>query len=279
MIKITTDSTADLTKELYDEFNISVMPLIITYGNENFIDGEDIVAQDIFDRYEKDGSLPKTAARSPEDFKEFFAENLKGYDALIHFSISSEISSVYNNARMAAQEFDNVYVVDSRVLSTGIALLALNACDLAKKGLSAKEIYDESVRLTAFDQTSFVVDTLEFLYKGGRCSGMAAFASKLLNIKPILNLIDGKIEVCGKFMGKLDKKISTYTSSVFAKYPNALTNRIFITHAHADQAVVDAVKAQVLERFPDANIIETFAGSTVTSHCGKGTIGVLYLYY
>lgn len=279
MIKITTDSTADLTKELYEQNQIDVIPLYVNYGDESYIDGETITPNDIIRIYNEKGTLPKTAARSPEEFKEFFEKCLVGHDALIHFSISSELSSMYNNALVASREFDNVYVIDTQVLSSGVGALALYACDLRNQGLTVNEMLDKINATIGNNQTSFVVDSMEFLHKGGRCSGLVKLAAGMLNIKPILNLINGKIEVCGKFMGRLEKKINVYTDSVFNKYPNAITDRIFVTHSPTSREVCDLVISLVKQRYPDANIIETDASCTVTSHCGEGTIGVLYLYH
>lgn len=276
MVKITTDSTADLG-ELFAEHNISKIPLFVNIGEDSYLDGINISPIEIFSIYEEKKILPKTAARSPEDFKEFFDSELKGTDGIVHISISSKLSLMHQSASEAARHYDNVYAVDSFSLSSGVGLLVLFAQEKAREGLSAREIYQECIEIAPYIQASFVVDSMEFLHKGGRCSGVQRLAATLLKIKPTLHLIDGKIEVGSKFSGKMEKNIAQYVDDTLRKHNTPDLTRIFITHTHASQNIIDIVINKIKEIADFKDIIVTTAGATITSHCGKGTIGILYI--
>ncbi len=188
-IVITTDSTADLSPELYAQYGIRVMPLYATLDDVSYRDGVDIGPDDIYAFYEKNKRLAKTAAASMPDYEDFFKAILEKEDAeIIHFNISASMSVTHNNARMAAEELEGVHVIDSQNLSTGTGLLVLKACDLAKQGLSASEIVEQIEALRPFVDASFVVDTLEFLHKGGRCTALAALGANLLKLKPCIEV-------------------------------------------------------------------------------------------
>ena len=277
MVRITADSTADL-EELFKKENIAVMPLVITLGEKDYLDGETVNPKDIFEFYEREHALPKTAARSVEDYVKFFEELTAQGDEVVHYTISQTMSSSYNNALIAAAEVGGVYVVDSMSLSTGIGLLVLKGCDLAKKGRSAKEIFEICTSLTPYVQASFVVDTMEYLYKGGRCSGVAKFFAGALKIKPTILLKDGKMVVGQKYMGSFSKNIVKYVEATLSRCNTPDFRRIFITHTYSSAEDVAAVRAKIQEIFPQfEEIIETHAGCTVTSHCGKNTLGILYI--
>lgn len=279
-IKITTDSTSDVSKEFLESYGISYIPLIVNLGDEERLDTIDVSVADIKNFVAKTGKLPKTAARSAEDFKVFFKQFLdEGYDEIVHFSLSSELSCTCQNARAASFELcqDKIHVVDSRNLSTGTTLLALHATELVKQGLSAKEIA-EIERSRAYNvQSSFVVDTLTYLYKGGRCSMISMFGANLLKIRPQLQLIDGKIIPTEKYRGKMQAVLTKYVDTVLEQYNNPDTTRCFITHADAERDVVDTIIEHVKSKNIFKEVIESNAGSTIYSHCGKGTLGILYI--
>lgn len=276
MIKITTDSTADLGDN-YLERNIGIFPLSVILGDDTFDDGFDVTPDKIYDFVAKTGKLPKTAAKGVEDYKEFFEKLTSDGSSVIHFDISKELSSSYEHAAAAAEQVKNVYVIDSKSLSTGTGLLAMYAADLRDEGkLSAKEIYEKCLARVDSVQASFVVDTMDYLYKGGRCSGLASFFATALKIKPSLILREGKITVGSKYMGNMVKAITKYCENIIEAYPHADKTRVFITHTSADEKVVEAAKRIVREKIAPSAIIETIAGSVVTSHCGKGTLGILY---
>lgn len=274
-VLITSDSTADLDY-LFAERNIPVTPLGVTLGERAGLDGEDVKPADIYAFYAETKTTPKTSAVPPERYYEFFKRFVdEGYE-IVHFTISSDMSACYNNAVQAAKELGGVYVIDSMNLSTGIGLQVLFAYDLAKEGVSAREIVAKVEARRACVQTSFVVDTMDFLYKGGRCSGVAAFFASVLKIKPSIFVKDGKMGVGRKYMGSTSKAILKYVADTMEDFSAPDCKYFFVTHTDAPAEVVAEVKKQILAKFPDANICETIAGSTVTSHCGKGTLGILY---
>lgn len=276
MVRITTDSTADLGP-LFAERGIETLPLIVTLDGKDYFDGVDVFPKDIFRVYNEKKVLPKTAARSKEHFKAFFQKFLDAGEEVVHINLSSKISMTHENAAAAAAELDGVYVIDSLSLSSGTGLLVLYADDLRKKGLSAKEIYELTGNRVKAVQASFVVDTMEYLHKGGRCSGVTRFVASVLKIKPTILVKDGGMVVGQKYMGSFDKSILKYVDNTLAEFDTPDLTRVFVTHSYASPEVVEAVKARVAERKPFAEIIETVAGSTITSHCGKGTLGILYL--
>lgn len=276
-VKITTDSSSDLNS-LFVEHDIGQQPLYVMLDDKQYLDGVDIDPQMIFAYYDKTGKLPKTAARSIEDFYDFFKSFTDLGMEVVHVALSSKISSTYEYALAASKRLEGVYVVDSLSLSSGSGLLALAGADMRDEGRSAKEIAEELEKKRAFVQASFMINTLEFLYKGGRCSGLAAFFGKAFSIKPTLQLLDGNITVARKFMGKFDKNILKYVDYTLERYDHPDMKRVFITHTYADKSVVDSIRKRLIEYgFEDGNILETIAGSTITSHCGKSTLGILYI--
>ena len=273
-VKVSSDSISDLGN-LYEERGIARLPIPIVLGDRTGLDG-DITPSDIYDFFDRTKTTPKTSAITPEEYYNFFSAQTEDGSELVHFTISSEMSSCYRNAVAAAERCKGVYVVDSRNLSTGAGLLVLYADDLAKAGLSGAEIKARADARSGAVQASFVVDTMTFLYRGGRCSGVAAFIASVLKIKPCIAVTGGKMEVCQKYRGSTDKAIVKYVADTLRSYPDPDLKYVFVTHTSARPEVVETVKREVLAAFPSANIIETIAGATVTSHCGKGTLGVLY---
>lgn len=277
-IKITADSTCDLSEELIKKYNVGIMPLTVLLGKDSFRDGVNIVPQDIFDYVAKTGILPKTSAPSINDYEVFFEELLKEYDAVIHFNISSKASASNSNALAAAEKFrGNVYVVDSLALSTGQGLLVLKACDLAAEGLSPENIYGQVNALRPKVNTSFVPDALDYLHKGGRCSLTALMGAKVLKLHPQIIMTDGQLGAKKKYMGDMNRCIKNYINDLHTLYPEYDSTRCFITHSSADAELVETAKKLVEKLFMFDEILETTAGSIVTSHCGRNTLGVLFI--
>ena len=277
-IKIGADSTCDLSKELIEQNNISIMPLCVSLGEKNCLDGVDIAPQDIYDYYATTKKLPKSGARSVEEYLDFFKGILaEGYDAVVHFTISANMSASYNNAELAAKELHNVFVVDSRQLSTGIGLLVLDACDKVAEGMSAKDIAERANSRTDATRSSFIVDTLEFLYKGGRCSALALLGANLLQIKPCLEVKDGLIGVASKPVGRYRRCVAKYCDNIKNNMTNPDRKRCFVTHTKMDEGIAEEVVATVKSWGIFDEVLETTAGCTVTTHCGANTIGILYI--
>lgn len=276
MVRITTDSTSDLGP-LFTERGIEIMPLIVSLDGKEYLDGVDITPDDIFRVYNEKKVLPKTAARSVEQFKEFFKQFTDAGDEVVHINLSSKISATHENARLAGEQLSGVYVIDGLSLSSGCGLLALYADDLRKTGLSAKEIYEKTLARVPAVQASFVVDTMEYLHKGGRCSGLARFVAGVLKIKPSIYVKNGAMVVGSKYMGSFDKCIIKYVDNTLNEFNTPDLTRIFITHSCAEPETVELVRKHLQETTKFAEIIETVAGSTITSHCGKGTLGILYI--
>lgn len=277
-IKITADSTCDLSKELIEKYNVGIMPLHVILGEKICSDGVDITPQDIFDYVSASGVLPKTSAPSIEEFEEFFGQQLQGCDALIHFNISSKASVSNECARKAAEKFDGkVFAVDSQALSTGQGLLVLKACDLAAAGKTPQEIVGITESLRDKVNTSFVPDVLDYLHKGGRCSLAALIGAKVLKLHPLISMKDGQLYAKKKYMGGLEACLKKYVRDLVEEYREYDKTRCFITHSCCEPEVVDMVRELVKHSFDFKEILETKAGSVVTSHCGKSTLGVLFI--
>ena len=276
-ILITSDSTTDLSPELREQYGIKLMRLVVNLNDVDHIDGVDITPEDIYRNYEMNKSLPKTAAPNLADCTEFFRQYVEqGYD-IVHFTISSEMSSTYQNSVIAAEEFENVYVVDSRNLSTGGGLLVLHAAELAARGMRAGMIAEECRRLAPYVDASFVIDSLEFLHKGGRCSTVALLGANLMNFKPCIIVKDGKMTVGKKYRGKFDAVLLKYIADRIGDGSDIDKRHVFITHAGCDDEVVEACVAKLKTLGAFSNVHVTRAGCTVSSHCGRNTLGVLFI--
>ncbi len=277
-IKITSDSTCDVI-ELAKERNVFILPLQVNLAEKSYHDGVDITPQDIFNFVAETKILPKTSAPSIGEYEDFFKKELEGYDELIHFNISSKASGSHNFAKEAAKEFGGkVRVIDSKALSSGQGLLVLKAADLRDEGKTGEEIENAINELRDRVNTSFVPDALDYLHKGGRCSGMTMFVANALKIHPKIVMVDGQLQQGGKYRGAMTRCIAQYIADLKEMYPNYDKSRCFITHSSADQELVDVAKAKVKELFDFDEVHETVAGSIITSHCGKGTLGVLFVY-
>ena len=276
-IIISSDSTCDLSKELVDRYQIRIQPMGISLGDQIYRDGGDITPDMIYAHHEKTGQLPKTSAINVVEDMEYFEELTKDGSAVIHFTISSSMSSTYNNACVAAQEFENVYVVDAKNLSTGSGLLVLAAAEMAQEGLEAQQIVEKLNDLADRVDASFVVDNLEYLVKGGRCSALAAFGANLLQLKPCISVKNGAMGVGKKYRGKFEKTLLTYVADRLADAEDICLDRVFVTHAGCDPKVVESVAEAVKNTLPFREILVTRAGCTVSSHCGANTLGVLFI--
>lgn len=277
-IKITADSTCDLSQELLTKYNVGICPLHVSLGDNDYLDGVSIVPQDIYDYYKANKKLPKTGACSAVEYEEFFQKQFdEGYEAIIHFNISNEMSATHGNAVGAAQNMQNVYVVDSRNLSTGTGLLVLYACDLVGEGLAPQEIVENvSARLDAV-RASFIIDTLEFLHKGGRCTSLVYYAANLMSLKPTIEVKGGKMGVGSKFIGKYARCVTKYADLVKKQCTSPDKKRCFVTHTQMDDGVTESVIEIVKSWGIFDEVLETTAGCTITTHCGPNTLGILYI--
>ncbi len=276
-VTIASDSTCDLTSDLIEKYGIAILPLTVHLGENQFRDGVDVTPEDIYAHYEKTGELPKTAAVNVSEFDAFFKAETDNGNAVVVFTISSDMSSTFNNARLAAKAYEDVYVVDTRNLSTGGGLLVMHAAEMAAEGKDAMEIAQECHKLTALVSASFVVDDLDFLYKGGRCSALAAFGANLLQLKPCIYVDGGKMAVGKKYRGKFSISIRKYVADQLAELDSIDSGRVFVTHAGCDPDIIEACVNEVrsLGYFREINV--TRAGCTISSHCGRNTLGVLFL--
>jgi DegV family protein with EDD domain len=277
-VKITSDSTCDLSPELVSQYDIGILPLLITFGENAFRDGIDTSPEDIYRYVEETGMLPKTCALNISEYEEFFRKWTDEGFALVHFCIGGMFSSTCQNARIAAEQFENVYVVDSQNLSTGQGLLVLRAAELARDGLSAREIAKACEGLAPYVEASFVLDDLEYLVKGGRCSGVAAFGANLLKLKPCIEVRSGIMEPAKKYRGRIQHVIVDYITDKLSGRQDLDMSRVFITHTRCEPEWVEAALQKVHELAPHfAEVLETTAGATVTTHCGPSTLGVLFI--
>ena len=276
-VAISVESTVDLSKELIKQYNLEMIPFTVMLGETPYLDG-DISEDDIFNFVAKEKILPRTSAVNDFQYREYFDGLLaKGYDAIVHISLSSEISSSCANAmHIASTKFNNVYVVDSRSLSTGIALLAIYASKLRDKGLDPETIAEKVKARTPYVQASFVIQTLEYLHKGGRCSGLLRFGATILRIKPQIIVSDGKMAPAKKYIGRKSQVVAQYCKDTLEQFANPDLSVGFVTHTQATPEMV-AVAIDALKERGFKTIYETTAGATITSHCGPQTLGILFI--
>ena len=275
-IAISAESTLDLSKELIKQYDVHVIPFTVLLGENAYFDG-DITSQDIFDFVDKTKKLPRTTAINQYQYHEYFSSIFdQGYDAIIHFSLSSGISAACSQAMEAAKRMDNVYVIDSKSLSTGIALEVIYAAKLVKKGLKPQEIVEKVSARIPYVQASFVIHTLEYLHKGGRCSGLARISAALLRIKPQIIVSDGKMAPAKKYFGRKSQVVAAYCRDTLEQFANPDLSVAFVTHTLATPEMVSAA-IEALRKRGFKTIYETKAGATITSHCGPMTIGILFI--
>lgn len=276
-IIISSDSTCDLSAELRERYNVSIIPLGVTLGDKTYFDGVDIVPDDIYAHHTKTGELPKTTAANVGDCIDYFKPFADAGKTVIHLALSAEFSSTYNNACLAASEFENIYVVDSRNLSTGNGLLVIAAAEMAQSGMEATEIVEKLNALAPCVDASFVIDKLDYLHKGGRCSALAMLGANVLKLKPCIEVKNGKMGVGKKYRGKYGAVLQEYVAERFADTENIDLDRVFVTHAGVDMEIVNAVVEQVKKTAPFKEVFMTRAGCTISSHCGADTLGVLFV--
>ena len=275
-VVITADSTCDISEALKERYDIRIIPLTILLGEDSYLDGVAFTTADIYTRYRKDGTLPKTSAPGIQQFIDFFTPILEAGCEIVHLDISSELSGSFNNACIAAEELEGVYTVDSRTLSTGVALLAIEGAECRDRGMSAAEIAAHLNTLKEKVDTSFVLDTLEFMWKGGRCSGVTALGANLLRLKPGLEMHDGKLGVYKKYRGSIQSVYRQYTRDRLTA--DIRPNHIFVTDSgEVPEETLSELTDIVREAVPEAEIHRVKAGCTVTSHCGPKTFGVLFI--
>jgi DegV family protein with EDD domain len=274
-ICISAESTIDLSQELLDKYNIKTTPFGINFNNE-LVEDKIGIGKEIFEYVNNTKTLPKTSAVPPEQFQKHFEKIKKEYDAIIHISLSSNLSCAYNNAKLVASEMENVYVVDSKTLSTGIALLAIKAKEMADKGLSPEKIVQELESLKNELNVSFVIEKLTYLHKGGRCSALTLLGANILKIKPQINVTNGKMGVGKKFIGNTQKVISKYCEELLSENPNPDLSTVFVTHSSPMPEAEEFIEAKLKEK-GFKQVYNTYAGGTISSHCGENCIGILFI--
>lgn len=280
MIHIVSDSTSDLSLELIQKYDIKILPLFVHLGDDEYLDGVNITPDEIFLWADKNRTTPKTSAISVESAEKLFSELTQKGDEVIAFCISEQMSSTGSAMRIAAasiEKEESIHVVDSESLSTGIGLLIVEAAKMAKDGASSKEILSRIDYLKPYVRASFVVDTLIYLHRGGRCSGVAAIAGSALKLHPLIKVENGKMIPGKKYRGRINTVIAEYAKDLEPALLNAKKDIVFITHSGCDIQAVDGVRKYLesLKYFDE--IHETRAGSVISSHCGPGTLGVLFI--
>lgn len=280
MIKIISDSTCDLSKDLIQKYDIAILPLHIHLGEDEYQDGLTITPDEIYTWADANNTTPKTSAASMSEVIDMFEPYIKNGDEIISFSIASGMSANNNVMRLAAEDLeaeDKIHVIDSANLSTGIGLLVIEAAIMAKEGKSAKEIVSRMEELKPLVSASFVVDTLTYLHRGGRCSSVAALAGGVLKLHPKIVVENGKMDANKKYRGKIGSVILSYAKDLEEDLKNAKKDRVFITHSGCDENVINDVRAYLesLNKFDE--ILVTRAGGVISSHCGPGTLGVLFI--
>ena len=276
-VKILADSTCDLTPALLRQYDITLTPLVVIKDGQQFHDGVDITPSDIFAHVDAGGKLCSTAAVSEYEYTQMFARFAPDYDTVIQITIGSGFSACYQNACLAAQAFPNVIVIDSENLSTGQGLLVIAAARLAEQGLSGEEIAAQVRALVPKVEASFLVERLDYLYKGGRCSAVAALGANMLKLKPCIEVKDGKMGVCKKYRGSFEHAVAQYVQERLEGRSDIRPELAFITHPAAQPSVVQAAKDAAAKYGAFSEVIETNAGCTVSCHCGPHTLGILFI--
>lgn len=279
-VAIMTDSTSDLSQELIEKYDITVFPLHIHLGEAEYADGIDITPDEIYAWSEKTKETPKTSALSLYDAKEYIKKTMEKGEEVVCFCLSESMSSCCSVMFMAVAELeveDKVFVIDSKNLSTGIGLQILEAAKLAQRGLGGKEIVEQICEMQSKVRASFVVDSLTFLHRGGRCSGVAALAGNTLKLHPLIYVQEGKMQAGKKYRGKMDKVISNYVEDLKPELLKAKKEKVFLTHSGCDESLIQEIQEKIKELEYFDNIYVTRAGGVIASHCGPGTLGILYV--
>lgn len=278
-VRITSDSTCDFSHEMKKRFHVGIVPLYVIKDGVAYRDSKDITCEEIFAHVAAGGALCTTSAVSQSEYEDFFEKQLEGYDGLVHVNLSSEMSSCHQNALVAAEKFKNVHVVDSRNLSSGQGLVVIRGAELAaSESMTAEEIASDLRAFASKVDASFIVDKLDYLRKGGRCSALTALGANLLSIKPCIEVRDGKMLVGRKYRGTFIKALRSYVRDRLREDDTIDQSRIFITHTPVDAGVVDAVRSEVESNRQFDEIIESEAYCVISCHCGPNTLGILYVH-
>ena len=276
-IKILSDSTCDLHQEVLDKYNITLAPLSVIKNGEQFVDGVNISPAEIFAHVASGGDLCSTAAINIGEYVDLFEKYAHDYDGVIHINISSEFSSCHQNARLAAEDFDNVRVIDSRNLSTGQSLVVLEACKLAQICDNLDEIAEKLNSFTEKVEASFLLDRLDYMVKGGRCSAAAALGANLLNLKPCIEVKNGKMGVVKKYRGNYAKCLANYVKDRLSGREDLDKTTLFVTRTPVTDECLSAVEEAVSQYNDFETTYWSMAGCTVSCHCGPGTLGLLFV--
>lgn len=276
-IKILSDSTCDLSSQLIEENDITVIPLTVIKDGKEYLDGVTITPAEIFAHVAAGNNLCTTAAANIETYQQYFSKYAGDYDGVIHINIGAGFSSSHQNACLAAEEFDNVRVIDSQNLSTGQGHVVLEACRLAKTCSSLDELAEKLCEFTTRVEASFLLDRLDYMVKGGRCSAVAALGANLLNLKPCIEVKDGKMSAVKKYRGNYAKCLANYVKDRLADREDIIRNELFLTYTTASDEGLAAVKDAIKAYGHFETVYETTAGCTVSCHCGPETLGVLFV--
>lgn len=276
-VKIVADSTCDLSQELLERYRIEVIPLPVNLGNKPCLDGVDVHPEDLFQYYKETGKLPTTSAPTPAYYEDLYRKWTEEGYSVVHLSISLAFTVTHNIARMAAGSFPNIHPVDSRNISAGMGILAIQAARLRDQRLSAAEIAEAVRGMTNRVQTSFILDTLQFMYRGGRCTGVAALGANLLNLKPCIEVKDGSMEVGKKYRGKLGTVLEQYTEARLKDKQHIDLDQILIAQCGVDQEILGRVVKKVKECQPFEEVLVLDTGCSVSVHCGPNTLGLIYM--
>lgn len=277
-IKIFADSTSDLPAEIIEQYKIGIIPLYVVFEDQSYKDGVDLTTPELYKIVDRTKKLPKTAAPSPADFEASFKPYIEQGDDIVYISLSSKLSSTMQNAVIAASLFPEgrVTVIDSLNLSTGIGLLVLKAARMAEAGLSAQEIAQKIREIVPKVETEFVIDTLDYLHMGGRCSGMQNFIGSLLKIRPVVKVVDGGMILAYKVRGKREKALDQLLQNALHAIPNMDTEILCVTHSMSEDDA-KMLKEKLAEKTNAKEILLSKAGCVISSHCGPNTVGILYI--
>lgn len=280
MVKIISDSTCDLSQDLLEKYDVEIVPLHVLLGEEEYEDGKSITPDEIYTWSDANRATPKTSAAGIEQMMQVYRSQLEGHEELVVMSIGADMSTTNNVMRMAAMELeaeDKIFVVDSANLSTGVGLQVIEAAIMAQEGKSGAEIVAHIEEIRPRVRASFVVDTLTYLHRGGRCSGVAALAGGVLKLHPKIVVENGKMKPTEKFRGKMSKVVMDYVKSMEEDLKKADKTRVFITHSGGCDEIIAQVRNYLEELHIFEEILVTRAGCVVSSHCGPGTLGVLFI--
>lgn len=276
-VYITADSPCDLPKELIEKYDIRITPLTISLGMDSYLDGVDIQMNDVFAYHERTKNTAKTSAISPQTYMDLFEELTRDGGEVVHISLSSKISSTCQNAKIAAGEVNGVYVIDSLALHTGMSHLILEACDRREKGMAAQQIAAEITALVPKVQTTFMVNTLDYLKAGGRCSALTAFGANLLSIKPCIGMTEGSLGVIKKYRGKVDKVYKQYIDDRLSDLTGVDTRRVFVSHSALEDAFFNSLVDYVKSKNIFDEVLTSVTGCTISAHSGPDAFAVIYM--